>query len=75
MKKLAWCVALAALATSAMAMANEHGALADDAAASPHRNDAALKTMVDHALSASRKEDASAGPAKRYFDADLQPAR
>ena len=72
MKKLALCVALAALATGVMA--NEHSTLGDNVAVSPH-NDAALKTMVDHAVSASRKDDASARPARQYFDSDLQPAR
>ncbi|GAB7522424.1 hypothetical protein [Paraburkholderia sp. 2C] len=73
MKKLALCVALAALATGATA--NEHGTLGEDVAVSPHKNDAVLKTMIDHAVSASRKEDASARPARHYFDADLQPTR
>jgi hypothetical protein len=73
MKKLALCVALGALATGAMA--NEHSNLGEDVAVSPHKNDAALKTMVDHAVSASRNEDASARPARHYFDSDLRPAR
>jgi hypothetical protein len=73
MKKLALCVALAALAT--LAMANEHNTLGEDVAVSPHQNDAALKTMVDHAVSTSRKEDAPARPARHYFDSDLLPTR
>ncbi|CAB3773552.1 hypothetical protein [Paraburkholderia humisilvae] len=73
MKKLALCVALAALATSAMA--NEHSTLGEGIAASPHQNDATLKTMLDHALSTSRKEDPSAQSAQHHFDFDWQPAR
>ncbi|QYD67699.1 hypothetical protein KZJ38_15320 [Paraburkholderia edwinii] len=73
MKKLALCVALSALAT--LAMANEHSTLGEDVAVSPHKNGAALKTMVDHAVSASGKEDASARPARHYFDSDLPPTR
>ncbi|MFC0397729.1 hypothetical protein [Paraburkholderia rhizosphaerae] len=73
MNKLALGLALAALATSAMA--NEHSTLGESIAASPQKNDATLKTMVDHALSTPRKEDPSAQPAKHYFDVDWQPAR
>ncbi|MDQ7979454.1 hypothetical protein QYH69_19580 [Paraburkholderia sp. SARCC-3016] len=73
MKKLALCAAFAALATGATA--NERSRLGEDVAANPHQNDAALKTMVDHAVSASRKEGASARPARPYFDTDLRPTR
>jgi hypothetical protein len=73
MKKLALCAALAALATCATA--NEHSTRGVDLAAGPHNNDAALKTMLDNALSASRKEDRSAQSASHYFDFDWQPAR
>jgi len=73
MKKLALGLALAALATSAMA--NEHSTLGEGISASPHQNDATLKTMLDHALSTPRKEDPSAQPAKHYFDVDWQRTR
>jgi hypothetical protein len=73
MKKLALCVALAALATGVMA--NEHSTLGENVAVGPHNHGAALKTMVDHAISAAPKDDASARPARHYFDSDLQPAR
>jgi hypothetical protein len=73
MKKLALRVALAAVATSAMA--NEHSTLGEDVTASQNKNDAALKTMLDNALSGARKDDRSARPARHYFDFDPQPAR
>jgi hypothetical protein len=73
MKKLALCVALAAIGMSAMA--NERSTLGDDPAASPHKHAAALKAMVDRALSSSRKDDPSLHSGQHDFDIDGQPAR
>ncbi|CAB3754980.1 hypothetical protein [Paraburkholderia solisilvae] len=73
MKKLALCVALAAIGMSAIA--NERSTLGDDPATGLHENGAALKAMVDHALSSSRKDDPSPRSGRHDFDIDGQPAR
>ncbi|HVE11060.1 MAG TPA: hypothetical protein VNE00_27655 [Paraburkholderia sp.] len=73
MKKLALGVALAAIATGAVA--NERTTLgAHRADGSPSRG-AELKTMLDKALANVRDDGSATKSGKRYFEFDSQPAR
>jgi hypothetical protein len=73
MKKLALCVALAAIATGASA--NERSTPRDARADRTQNRGAELKTMLDKALANVRDDGSATQSGKRYFDFDRQLAR